>query len=152
MMKPWISLQRSTRTTPLSRRRAALRRRPAIESLEGRQLLSTFYVSNEGDSGTGSLRQAIIDSDNTAATPANPNLISFQDLTNLAQIQLQSQLPTITQPAVIDGTTEPSYNGVHPFVQLIGNYAGGSASDSTSPRRARRSRPWPSTGSTPAAC
>ena len=28
---------------------------------------------------------------------------------------------------IIDGTTEGSYNGAHPFVQLIGNYAGGSA-------------------------
>ena len=34
-----------------SRRRSALRRRPAIESLEGRQLLSTFTVSSEADSG-----------------------------------------------------------------------------------------------------
>ncbi|HZW33024.1 MAG TPA: hypothetical protein VFF52_20075, partial [Isosphaeraceae bacterium] len=110
-----------------ARRRAALRRRPAIESLEGRQLLSTFNVNTDEDSGTGSLRQAIINSDNTPATASNPNVITFQGLFNIAQIQLQSALPAITQPVILDGTTESSYNGAHPFVQLIGNYAGGSA-------------------------
>ncbi len=110
-----------------SSRRAALRHRPSIDFLECRQLLSTFYVSNDEDSGSGSLRQAIINSDNTVATLTSPNLISFNELANLTQIQLQSQLPTITEPVIIDGTTELSYNGNHPFVQLIGNYAGSSA-------------------------
>jgi hypothetical protein len=110
-----------------SRRHLALRRLPAIESLEGRQLLSTFTVSSEADSGTGSLRQAIINSNSTAATPTSPNIISFSGLFNIVQIQLQSQLPAITQPVKIDGTTASSYNGNHPFVQLIGNDAGSSA-------------------------
>ncbi len=110
-----------------SRRRFALRQRPALESLEGRQLLSTFAVSSEADGGTGSLRQAIINSNSTAATPNSPNIISFSGLSNLVPIQLQSQLPTITQPVIIDGTTANSYNGNHPVVQLIGNYAGSGA-------------------------
>ena len=110
-----------------SRRRLALRRWPAVESLEERQLLSTFTVSNEADGGTGSLRQAIINSNGTAAIANSPNVISFSGLSNLVQIQLQSQLPTITQPVIIDGTTANSYNGNHPFVQLIGSYAGSGA-------------------------
>jgi titin len=110
-----------------SRRRAALRRRLSIEFLEGRQLLSTFAVSSAGDSGSGTLRQAIINSDNTPATASSPNLITFNSLSNLVQIELQAPLPALTEPVVIDGTTALSYNGNHPFVQLIGNYAGGSA-------------------------
>ncbi len=41
---------------PVSRRRAT---RPRLEALEGRALLST--VTNINDSGSGSLRQAILD-------------------------------------------------------------------------------------------
>ena len=119
---------RASRSSTLSRRRAALRRRPLIANLEGREAAySTFAVSNSADSGGGSLRQAIVNSDNTAATPTNPHIITFNGLVNVAHIQLQSALPAITQPVIIDGTTEGSYNGAHPFVQLIGNYAGGSA-------------------------
>ncbi len=127
MKKPWFHLARSARPSRPSHRRAARRRRPAIENLEGRELLTAFAVSDTADSGGGSLRQAIINSDNTPATPTNPNIITFHGLLNVEQIQLQSALPVISQPVIIDGTTEGSYNGTHPFVQLIGNYAGGSA-------------------------
>jgi hypothetical protein len=44
-----------------------------VEYLEGRTLLSPFVVSNLNDSGDGSLRQAIIDSNKTAG----PNEIDF---------------------------------------------------------------------------
>jgi hypothetical protein len=129
MPAQWFDRAQSTpQAAPAgSRRRLALRRRPALESLEGRQLLSTFTVSNEADGGTGSLRQAIINSNSTAATQSSPNIISFSGLFNIVQIQLQSQLPAITQPVKIDGTTANSYNGNHPVVQLIGNYAGSGA-------------------------
>ena len=43
-----------------SGRKAPRRSRPRIELMEGRQLLSTFTVSNTNDSGPGSLRQAIL--------------------------------------------------------------------------------------------
>src|SRR3954454_18975523 len=38
------------------------RMRPRLELMEDRTLLSTFIVNNTLDSGTGSLRQAILDS------------------------------------------------------------------------------------------
>ncbi len=126
-MKPWFPRTRLSRPSTPSPRRTARRRCPAIENLESRELLTAFAVSNSADSGGGSLRQAIINSDNTPATPTSPNVITFQGLFNVTQIQLQSPLPALSQPVIIDGTTQGSYNGTHPFVQLIGNYAGGSA-------------------------
>jgi len=64
-------LRRITRIFRQSRRRQTLRwairrsivshvLRPTFESLEERALLATFTVINTGDSGVGSLRQAII--------------------------------------------------------------------------------------------
>ena len=81
---------------------------------------STFTVTNTNDSGPGSLRQAILDSN------ANPgaDLIAF----NIpgpcpCTIQPLSALPTITDPAVIDGTTQPGFAG-SPIVELNGASAG----------------------------
>ena len=45
----------------------------SVEQLEGRTLLSQFSVTNLDDGGGGSLRQAIVDSNNTAG----PNEIDF---------------------------------------------------------------------------
>jgi hypothetical protein len=128
MKKSWFTALRPSRPTSASRR-AALRRRPSIELMESRQLLSgtTFYVNNSGDSGGDDLRWAITQSNDTPSTPSAPNVINFSELANISRIQLGSALPTITQPVIIDGTTAGSYNGAHPFVQLIGNYAGSSA-------------------------
>ena len=117
-----ISIFPRRRVENLVRRPQDRRRRMTVESLEGRQLLSTFSVSNEADSGAGTLRQAIINSDAPPPPPPTPTS-SPSTASNVVQIQLQSQLPTITQPVIIDGTTANSYNGNHPFVQLIGNYA-----------------------------
>src|ERR1700733_1170681 len=50
------------------------RLRPRLEVMEDRTLLSTFLVSNTGDSGPGSLRQAILDSNNAVGAT---NTIDF---------------------------------------------------------------------------
>ena len=50
------------------------RLRPRLEVMEDRTLLSTFLVSNTGDSGPGSLRQAILDSNDAAGAT---NTIDF---------------------------------------------------------------------------
>ncbi len=73
----------------------------------------TFVVTNTNDSGTGSLRQAIIDanSDNFAS-------ITFSiPGTGVQIIELASSLPTITRPLTIDGYTQP---GAHPDSATIG--------------------------------
>ena len=66
----------------------------------------TFVVTNTLDSGPGSLRQAILN--NNATATATNNLISF----NIAgagphTIAPASALPTISEPATIDGFTQP---------------------------------------------
>jgi titin len=104
-----------------SRRRAALGRRPLVEDLEGRQMLSMFTVTNTNDSGAGSLRQAVIDSNSTA----DFNAITFNiPGSGVQTINLRSALPPLTQPVTIDGTTQPGSDGQQPPIQIDGTNAG----------------------------
>jgi hypothetical protein len=60
----------SDRSRPRPDGHRARRRCPlALERLEDRLALSTFAVSNLGDGGAGSLRQAIVDSNNSTDSP-----------------------------------------------------------------------------------
>jgi hypothetical protein len=114
-------LRTSCRQGNRSIRRLHARRRPLVEGLEGRQLLSTFQVINLNDSGAGSLRQAILSSDATTGTTTNT--IAFDiGKSGTQTITLLSALPQITHPVVIDGTTEPGY-GTSPLVVLNGSKA-----------------------------
>jgi hypothetical protein len=100
------------------RRTSAARSRilPGYEHLEDRALLSTYTVLNSGDSGPGSLRQAIL----SANQDTTPDTIAFQiptsdpgynPATGAWAITLASGLPVITNAVTIDGTTQP---GFHP--------------------------------------
>ncbi len=93
-----------------------------FESLEGRLLLSTYLVTNTNDSGAGSLRQAILDSN------GNPgmNTIDFSIGSGVQTISPASALPTITVPVVLDGTSQPGYSGT-PLIELNGSQAGSNA-------------------------
>ncbi len=103
-----------SRKTP--RRRPAFRR-PLLEALEDRTLLSAYLVTTTADSGPGSLRQAILDADAAGnGTAANPDLIQFnvpttdpgyQSGTGVFSIKPLSALPTITDTVVLDGYTQP---------------------------------------------
>jgi uncharacterized repeat protein (TIGR01451 family) len=98
-----------------ARRPQRTRRLPTLEHLEEKALLAPFMVMNTADSGAGSLRQAILDS-NAAPPPAgSTNLIEFNIPTtdpgyNAASqswtIAPQSSLPTVTAPAFINGYTQ----------------------------------------------
>jgi hypothetical protein len=103
---------------PLVRRN----RRLAIEPLEARALLATFTVSNTNDSDAGSLRQAILDAN------ANPGAdrIVFEIGSGLQTISPASELPAITDPVDIDGSTQSSRGrrGSSPMIELDGNLAG----------------------------
>jgi uncharacterized repeat protein (TIGR01451 family) len=98
---------------------------PILERVEDRLLLTTFDVSNTADSGAGSLRQAILDSN--GSTTALPNIIDFSMLGaatgGVYQFKPASPLPTITEPVSIAGTTAPAYNSAAPapVIEILGN-------------------------------
>jgi parallel beta-helix repeat protein len=100
------------------------RRRFQLERLEPRQLLSTYTVNNTLDDGSsGSLRWAIEQVD----LDSSPDVIDFAiPGTGLHTITLGSSLPQITNPVLIDGTSQTGYDGT-PLIAIDGS--GLSASD-----------------------
>jgi parallel beta-helix repeat protein len=91
-----------------------------LEVLEGRCLLSTFLVTTTDDSGPGSLRQAILDANHEPGL----NRIAFDIAPGGVQsIRPTSALPTVTNPVVIDGTSQPGF-AVTPLIELCGSQAG----------------------------
>ncbi|MCG8404534.1 MAG: hypothetical protein MI923_04970, partial [Phycisphaerales bacterium] len=80
----------------------------------------SFTVTHTGDSGAGSLRQAILDANASPGT----EVIDFNiPGAGPHTIQPLTPLPTITDPVVIDGKTQPGCTGV-PFIELDGSLAG----------------------------
>ena len=90
--------------------------------MEDRTLLASFLVINTDNSGRGSLRQAILDSD---AATGGTNTIDF-DIpgSGVQTIVPLSALPAITHSVLIDGFSQPGY-GETPLIELSGNQAGG---------------------------
>src|SRR5215207_2961588 len=76
---------------------------------------ATFTVTNTNDSGAGSLRQAILDANATAGL----DTISFSIGSGVQTISPLTTLPVITDPAIIDGTTQPGFSGT-PIIVLNG--------------------------------
>jgi hypothetical protein len=100
----------------ISGSRPSKRRVHAVELLEPRELLTSFTVTSTLDSGTGSLRQAIVNAD----AVSGPSTIDFSiPGPGVHDINLASVLPDITQPVTIDGTSEPGYAG-SPLVEIFG--------------------------------
>jgi len=80
----------------------------------------TLTVTNNLDSGPGSLRQAILD----ANAAGGLDTITFQIPGNAPfAISPTSPLPALTDPVTIDATTQPGYVS-QPVVELIGSGAG----------------------------
>ncbi len=87
-----------------------------VEALEAKQLLAAFVVTTAADTGVGSLRQAISDAN------ANPgyDAITFNIPGGGVQtITPTTPLPDVTDPTLIDATTQPGYAGT-PLIQLNG--------------------------------
>jgi hypothetical protein len=109
-------------------------RRPFLEALEDRTLLSTL-VNTTADSGPGSLRQAILDANAAGTgTAGNPDLISFDIPTSDAGynsttgtfiMQPLSALPTITDMVSINGYSQPG--SVMNTLPVMGSAAGDNA-------------------------
>src|SRR5262249_12438634 len=101
--------------------------RPRVEELEDRRLLSTFLVQNTADSGAGSFRQAILG----AHAPAGLDTIPFNvGGAGVRSIALASPLPTITDPVLLDGSTQPGFTDM-PLIELNGQNAGAGANGLT---------------------
>jgi hypothetical protein len=92
---------------------------------------NTFTVINTADTGAGSLRQAITD----ANANAGPDTIAF----NIPGSGIQTitvsltNLPVISDPVTIDGTTQPGYAGT-PLIEIHGSQTAGSTSPPETPR------------------
>src|SRR5262249_32509921 len=107
---PWRAFPMKTRRGPAGRgpsRKSRSFSRPVLERVEDRLLLTVFTVNNTSDDNVnpnpGSLRQAIIDSNND--TSSLPNQIVFDLPTGLQTITPVAPFDDITQPVIIDGTT-----------------------------------------------
>ena len=98
----------------------------ALESVEPRILLATFLVTDLGDSGPGTLRQAIEDANEQEGVDqihfAIPGPGPFS-------VALLSPLPPVTDTVEIDGTTQPGFNPSNPvpIVEVNGAGAGSGA-------------------------
>jgi hypothetical protein len=75
----------------------------------------TFTVTNANSVGAGSLWQAIADAN---ASPG-VDVINF-NIGSGPQTIISFGLPTITEPVIIDGTTQPEFSGA-PLIELNGN-------------------------------
>lgn len=101
--------------------------RPLTEGLEARELLATFLVTSDQDNGPGTLRDAISQANGTPA----PDTITFSigGSGGVQTIRLNSALPKITAPIVIDGQSQPGYDPgtPRPLIELNGATAGAGA-------------------------
>ena len=95
---------------------------PYLELVEPRLLLASFTVTSAADDGAGTLRQ-VIESLDGSTDPANT--VSFDIGSGPQTISLQSALPAITVPVLIDGTSQPGYSG-SPLIQIDGGGVQGS--------------------------
>jgi hypothetical protein len=80
-----------------------------------------FVVTNANNHGTGSLRQAILDANATAGLDT---IVFNIPGVGVHTIELLISLPEITDPVIIDATTQPGYAGA-PLIELNGFQAAG---------------------------
>ena len=101
------TLRTSTTAGKEKHRRDRARLRPRLEQLEDRLAPATFTVINTDNDGLGSLRQAILDA-NAQVNVAGPDRIEFNiPGSGVQTIAPTSALPTITDPVIIDGYSQP---------------------------------------------
>jgi titin len=109
-------------TRPKLKRPAAARL--AVEPLGERVVPATFTVTTGDDAGPGSLRQAILDSN---ATPGPDDIAFGIGGGGVQTVRPTALLPAVTDPVVIDGTTQPGYAGTPVVVVSGGGFNGGAA-------------------------
>ena len=82
---------------------------------------TTYTVTNTNDSGSGSLRQAILDAN---LNPGTDGIAFNIPGAGVHTIQPLTALPSISDPVTIDGTTQPGYAAGSPVIELDGSVAG----------------------------
>src|SRR5436190_3226156 len=82
-------------------------------------IAATFTVTSTNDAGPGTLRQAI----NDANTNSGLDIIQFSLTPNTRTISPSASLPTITDPIIIDGSSQPGFSDT-PLIELNGQLAG----------------------------
>ena len=80
-------------------------------------VLATFTVTNNNDSGAGSLRQAIISANTTGGAD---DIVFNIGSGGVQTIALQTPLPAIVSQINLDGTTQPGSGG-KPAIELRGD-------------------------------
>jgi hypothetical protein len=116
--------------------------------MEPRQLLTTFVVNNANDSGPGSLREAIIESDtphsgadnidfNLAPTSAD----GFDPGSQTWTINVLSPLPALTQQVTIDGLSQASTGVIYQYPQAASPTVITSAPSSTAAKDGNNATP-----------
>src|SRR5688500_13785069 len=108
--------------------RPKFRRPPAgIEAVDARRMCAAFAVTTTADSGTGSLRAAILaaNANDAPGAPVDDDITFNISPAGLHTINLLSALPQITGNVTIDATTQPGYTPNYtPVVKLNGQGAG----------------------------
>jgi hypothetical protein len=94
-----------------------------LERLDDRITPSAFTVTSAADSGPGSLRQAILNANAHANSASGADVITFAIGTGPQTIAVKTGLPAVSDPAVIDATTQPGFAG-KPLVTIDGALAG----------------------------
>ena len=85
------------------------------------KVVNIFRVTNTNDSGSGSLRQAILNANATLNTASGPDQIRFAiRAEGMQTISLLTELPPLSEAVVIDGYTQP---GSSPNTLAFGNNA-----------------------------
>ncbi len=103
----------------------------AVLAPQSLQAQTTYTVTNTNDAGSGSLRAAITNANDNSGTPADVIEFGISGSASPSSphvIALQSALPEITDPVIIDGTSEPGHASTTaldpPVVQINGDQAG----------------------------
>ncbi len=115
-------------------KRANGRVRPSLEALDQRLLLTVYTVTSNLDSGTGTLRDAITQSN---ADTKQANEIDFDILpagqTVIQPLAASGAFPTITQSVLINGSTQPTVDptATGPAIEIDGSKLGGAPAELT---------------------
>jgi len=89
---------------------------PASDRRHNGQKRDDALVTNTNDSGAGSLRQAILDAN---SIPGLDTVVFNIPGPGVKTIALGSDLPDVSNPLVIDGTTQPGFSG-SAVIELVG--------------------------------